>query len=381
MNPPHRPQPNASHSPQGLARGLSLSPQHQVSARVLLIAGLITAFAVAWRHYATIPLLVIGQPRVVGLLQRDQEEPFFRHLAATTGLPLKINYQPTDSFGLKDTHQLEALRDGRIDIVSLRFMQNIAKEPSLEGIDLPGRIPDFPKARQVVATYSPTVDRYLQRGFNAKLLGIWSFGPQVMVCRSAIGGLTDVRGLKVRVASPGLAQLIRAMGGIPVILSFEDTQDALAQGIVDCAVTSAASASYAGWTRYSRYYYPLAFQFGFNGYAISLRKWNSLSAEERRKLRRAFDDFSTRLWTYSENLERESEACITGGRCRTLPPQQLVLVRPRRQDIHLLKDLSRQVVLPLWSAQCEQKHPGCRREWDEQVGLITESSSAPQQTP
>jgi len=381
VNQPHRPRPSVSRSWQSLARALSLSPRTQVSARLLLIAGLITAFGLAWRHYAAIPLLVIGQPRVVGLLQRNQEEPFFRGLAATTGLPLRIDYQTTDSFGLKDTHQLEALRDGRIDIVSLRFMQNIAKEPSLEGIDLPGRIPDFPKARQVVAAYSPTVDRYLQQGFNAKLLGVWSFGPQVMVCRSAIGGLTDVRGLKVRVASPGLAQLIKAVGGIPAILSFEDTQDALAKGIVDCAVTSAASASYASWTRYSRYYYPLAFQFGFNGYAISLSKWNSLSADERQKLTRAFHDFSTRLWTYSQYLERESEACITGDRCRMLPSQQLTLVRPRRQDIQLLQDLSRQVVLPAWSARCEQKHPGCRREWDARVGLITDSSNDTQQRP
>ena len=353
---------------------LTLSSQRQVLARLLLIAGLITAFAMAWRHFAAIPLLVIGQPRVVGLLQRDQEEPFFRNLASSTGLPLKITYVTTDAFGLKDTHQLDALRDGRIDIVSLRFMQNMAKEASLEGIDLPGRIPDFDKARQVVRAYSPTVDRYLQQAFGAKLLGIWSFGPQVMVCRHSIRRLTDIQGRKVRVASPGLAQLIRAVGGIPAILSFEDTQAALAQGIVDCAVTSAASASYAGWTRHSQYYYPLAFQFGFNGYAISLKRWNSLSADERQRLTEAFQAFSEKLWTYSQNLQRESEACITGEDCRILPPQQLTRIEPSREDVQLLQQLSRQVVLPQWSERCERQHPGCRREWELKVAPITDSS-------
>lgn len=357
----------------GAGPRLTLSTQHQVIARLLLIAGLITAFAMAWRHFAAIPLLVIGQPRAVGLLQRDQEEPFFRNLAETTELPLKITYLTTDAFGLKDTHQLDALRDGRIDIVSLRFMQNIAKEPSLEGIDLPGRIPDFSKARQVVRAYSPTVDRYLQRAFGAKLLGIWSFGPQVMVCRHAIGSLTDIQGRKVRVASPGLAQLITAVGGIPAILSFEDTQTALAQGIVDCAVTSAASASYAGWTRYSQYYYPLAFQFGFNGYAISLKRWTSFSTDEQQRLTDAFQAFSEKLWVYSEKLQQESEACITGEQCRILPPQRLKRVQPSRHDVQLLQKLSSQVVLPQWSARCEQQHPGCRREWDQQVAPITDS--------
>lgn len=367
--------------PAGSGAWRGLSPKQQVSARLLLITGLITVFALAWRHFAAIPLLVIGQPRSVGLLQRDQEEPFFRNLAASTGLPLKITYRTTDAFGLKDTHQLEALRDGRIDIVSLRFMQNIAKEPSLEGIDLPGRIPDFRKARQVVHAYSPTVDRYLQQGFGAKLLGVWSFGPQVMVCRTAIRGLPDIQGRKVRVASPGLAQLITAVGGVPAILSFEDTQQALAKGIVDCAVTSAASASYAGWTQYSHYYYPLAFQFGFNGYAISRKRWASLSAEEQRRLSAAFEAFSNRLWHYSETLEKQSEACITGGHCRILPPQQLVLVQPTRRDVQLLQDLSRRVVLPRWSARCEQQHPGCHREWEQTVAPITDSASSEQPRP
>lgn len=368
-------QPEHSARPSGPAADSrrTLSAQRQVAARLLLIAGLITAFAVAWRHFAAIPLLVIGQPRAVGLLQRDQEEPFFRNLATTTGLPLKVTYQTTDSFGLKDTHQLEALRDGRIDIVSLRFMQNMAKEASLEGIDLPGRIPNFRKARQVVSAYSPMVDAYLQRSFGVKLLGVWSFGPQVMVCRTPIGRLTDLRRRKVRVASPGLAQLISAVGGTPAVLSFEDTQQALAKGIVDCAVTSAASASYAGWTRFSRYYYPMAFQFGFNGYAISLKRWSSFSPEERRRLTTAFASFSERLWRYSEHLERESEACITGGRCRILEPQRLVRVQPSQEDVQLLQEISRQVVLPRWSARCEQQHPGCREVWERTVAPITDS--------
>ena len=91
-------------------------------------------------------MLVLGQPRSVGLLQREQEAPFFRHLTDTTDLPLRITYKTADTFGLKDTHQLEALRDGRVDIASLRFMQNIAREPALEGLDLPGMIPDFQQA-------------------------------------------------------------------------------------------------------------------------------------------------------------------------------------------------------------------------------------------
>lgn len=282
-----------------------------------------------------------------------------------------ITYKTADSFGLKDNHQLEALRDGRVDIVSLRFMQNIGKEPALEGMDLPGMIPDFRQARRVAEAYGPTLDRYLQDSFGAKLLGLWSFGPQVMVCRTPLGSMRDLKGRKVRIASPGLAQLIAAIGGTPAILPFEDTKQALQLGLIDCAVTSAASANFAGWTEHTRYYFPLAFQFGFNGYAISLAKWKSLQPREQERLQKAFRSFSETLWRYSESLQQESERCILGGLCRQLRPSDLRQVPVSRQDIQLLHRLSREVVLPSWSARCEAHRPGCRRTWDQILAPVT----------
>lgn len=353
----------------------------QVTSRLIALAALAGAFGLAWHQFRTIPVLVLGQPQSVGLLQRDQEAPFFRQLAARTGLPLTIRYRSADTFGLKDTHQLEAVRDGRVDIVSLRFMQNIAKEPSLEGIDLPGMIPDFRTARQLAGAYGPQVDRYLQQTFKAKLLGLWSFGPQIMVCRSPITGLEDVKGRKIRVASPGLAQLVKAIGGTPAILQFEDTRQALAVGLVDCAVTSAASANFAGWTEHTHFYYPLAFQFGFNGYVISLKKWQALSPQEQRRLAQTFEDFSVHLWSYSEALQLESERCILGGPCRLQRPQQLTQVPVAPRDVALLQELSRTVVLPSWSERCERQHPGCRRDWEKAMAPVTTFASSPPQRP
>lgn len=145
--------------------------------------------------------------------------------------------------------------------------------------------------------------------------------------------------------------------------------------LVDCAVTSAASANFAGWTEHSHYYYPLAFQFGFNGYAISLKKWRALSAAEQERLTQAFQAFSIKLWRYSEALQQESERCIIGGPCRLLRRHRLTPVEVKSEDIQLLQDLSRQAVLPSWSARCEQQHPGCRREWEQKVIPVVQFTS------
>ena len=149
----------------------------QATARLLLLTGIAVAFGWAWQQFNTIPLLVMGQPTSVGLLQREQEAPFFEGLAGRTGLPLKITYRPLESLSIKETHQLETLLEGSVDIVSLRIRQNSPKEPTLEGLDLPGTITDFATASRVAMAYGPTVDRHLQRSFRAKLLGTWSLGP------------------------------------------------------------------------------------------------------------------------------------------------------------------------------------------------------------
>ena len=335
--------------------------------RWLLFLGIAILFAGSWVMFAEIPLLVVGQPVSTGLLQHAKEEPFFAGLADATGLPLKVTYQPLNTIGLKDTHQLQMLKDGLFDLVSLRFIQNSEAEPSLQGIDLVGLYADYDTARRVVQHYAGTVDRYLRETFDTKLLGVWTFGPQVFFCRVPLQGIEDLAGLKVRVASPSMATLIAALGGTPAIIPFDDTKNALAIGLVDCAITSAASANFAGWTEHTHFYFPLAVHFGLNGYDIALKKWNQLSPKEQEILQRAFDAYVEDLWRFSQETHQDASDCIIGHPCRNGNPYQLMLVEPSPEDISVVKEISQTRVLPEWAEKCEKVHPGCQQEWEEKV--------------
>jgi len=335
--------------------------------RLALALGIASVFTLSWVMLAEIPLRVIGQPESTGLLQRAKEVPFFRDLAQTTGLPIKVTYLPLNMTGLKDTHQLQMLKEGEFDLVSLRFIQNSEVEPSLQGIDLVGLYADYETARRVVLHYSDTVDRYLGENFATRLLGVWTFGPQVFFCRPPIRGIEDLAGLKVRVASSSMATLIAALGGIPAIIPFDDTKNALAIGLVDCAITSAASANFAGWPEHCHYYFPLAVQFGLNGYAISLKKWNQLTPKEREILQGAFDAYVDDLWSFSQAIHQDASDCNIGRPCRNGTPYQLTLVEPSPNDIRVFKDIAQTRVLPEWAEKCEQVHPGCLREWEDKV--------------
>lgn len=58
-------------------------------------------FTYAWRTLDRIPINVVGQPSMTGVIQSKLEQPFFENLAKTTGLPLDIDYQPIDALGIK----------------------------------------------------------------------------------------------------------------------------------------------------------------------------------------------------------------------------------------------------------------------------------------
>lgn len=355
--------------------------------RVSLLLLIVAVFVVMWRTFDEIPLVVIGQPSTSGTLQSAKEAPFFGTLRDKTGVPVRVNYRPVEMAGFKDTHQLQMLEDGVFDLVSLRFPQNRRLEPLLEGIDLAGLIPDFPTARRVIDAYEPTLDRALQQRFGVKLLGVWTFGPQEFFSRTPLQGLDDIKGQTVRIGDTSLAPIVAALGGIPAVIPFDETEQALTIGLIDCAVTSAASATYAGWTKAAPYYLPISMHFGLNGYVISLRKWNALSRSHQMALERAFAAYIADLWEYSEDVHARA---IAGGRglvSRHGDAPDLVAVEPTPRDIQHMREVCLAVSFPRWVERCDSVNPNAVTEWRARLAPIidlplpTSSPVAPQAEP
>ena len=233
--------------------------------RALLAFSLVVAFCFAWKALTRIELKVLGQPESTGAYQQKSEAPFFHRLASTTGLPIDVVYRPLNQTGVKDIFQLELMKQSTFDVVSLRFIQNSKTEPTSEGIDLPLPGLDFERAQVVSDSYFPVVDRRLQEHHGVKLLGLWTFGPQELFCSRPVNKLSDLRGLKVRVAGAQLEQYFSALGAVAAIIPFDETREAFKKKLIDCAVTSAASANFAHWLEFTSHYIPLSFGFGLNG--------------------------------------------------------------------------------------------------------------------
>lgn len=334
--------------------------------RALVALGLAIALGVAWVTLDRVSVNVVGQPSTTGAIQSQMERPFFETLAASTGLPLDVRYRTLDEVGFKDTHQLAMLKDGTIDLVSLRFLQNAAAEPTLQGIDLPGLNTDFETGRAVVEAYAPVIDRRLQQRYGVKLLGVWAFGPQVLFCRKPVKALADLAGLRIRVGGATFSPVITAAGATPVTLAFDDVREALRSGLVDCAVTSSGSANSAGWPEYATHSFSLAMQLGLNGYAIRLSVWNQLSSRQQQTLQDAFTKHIDAVWDYARELHDDTSSCNVGGPCRLGKRYHLVRVEPGEADVETLRTYMLAGVKQ-WAQDCDRVYPGCSDEWHARV--------------
>lgn len=148
--------------------------------RTALVTAVSAALMASAAQASALSIQVLGQPAGSGLIAQQKEQPFFTNLAENTGLDITVQYLPVDVAGVPDTDGLRVLRSGLFDIVSLRGPQVSRDEPSILGLDLIGLNTSFEAGREHVAAFYDYVDNRLQERFNAKLLGTWPAGPQVI---------------------------------------------------------------------------------------------------------------------------------------------------------------------------------------------------------
>jgi len=340
--------------------------------RTVLAAAVSTALLAAPALAADkIKLNVAGNLLATGLIQKNKEQPFFEKLEATTGLPIAVDYKPMDVTGIKDAEGLRVLKAGLFDIVSLRVAAVSRDEPFFLGADLVGLNPNYDTAEKVYERYKDAFDARLQERFNAKLLGLWPFGPQVLFCKPEISGLADLKGKKVRVYDQSLAQFIESIGGTPVPLGFGEVQQALSRGVVDCAITGPSSANSAGWPEVTAYFMPIGFQVAFNAYGINLDTWKKFTPEQQAKLQGAFDGLIKEIWTYSEELFDDAVRCNVGeDPCTTVKKFDMKKVPVTEADLKLVQSAVPTISYPAWSTVCDQSYPGCGDKWKSLIGDV-----------
>jgi len=124
----------------------------------------------------------------------------------------------------------------------------------------------------------------------------------------------DLKGLKIRTQkSPVMMDMVKAMGGVPVPMAFEEVYSALQTGVIDGAENNPPS-------YYETSHYEVAKYYSLDEHAMvpellfmSLKTWNALSPEDREIIKMAAiaaQELQRRLWLKDEEiaLEKVKEA-------------------------------------------------------------------------
>ena len=315
------------------------------------------------------------QLRVAGNFSQNQrhvgiERAFFEALTERSGVPIAMNYNPMDVVGVQASDAFRMLRSGTFDVMSVQIGMASRDDPFFEGIDLIGVSTDMEALQEAVEAYREVFDERLQDRFNAKVLTLWPFGPQVFFCNAPIETLADLQGLRIRSFTPSMSAMIEHFGATPVTLQFSEVYPALQRGVVSCGVTSPTSANTGNWPEVTTHLLPLSVSGSVQGHFINLDAWNRFSEEEQEALEAAFAELEADLWELAMTANGDAQSCSTGGPCESHQAFDMTLVDLGETDEAAIAEVAETVVLPIWRDTCNAVDPNCSTVWNETVGTV-----------
>lgn len=297
----------------------------------------------------------------------EVERPFFKELDARDDLA--VIYNPMDAIGVEAADALRLIRSGAFDVMSVQIGMASRDEPFFEGIDLAGVSQSLDAQREAVDAVREKFDERLQERFNAKLMTLWPFGPQMMFCNGDIYGVDDLAGKKVRVFTPSMSRLVEGLGATPVTLQFSEVYLALQRGVADCGVTAPSAGNNGKWPEVTDTFVPLPLSYSVQGHFMNLDTWNRFDEAQQQELTEAFARLEEQMWGLAYDVNDDAIACSTGQEsCTQHEAYDMTLVELDGESRELVERIASESVLPVWAETCSDQYAECARVWNETVG-------------
>ncbi|WP_048307161.1 TRAP transporter substrate-binding protein [Halomonas sp. PR-M31] len=319
---------------------------------------------------ADIQLRVVGNFSGNKLHVEEVERPFFTKLGEREDL--NVVYNTMDAIGVEAADALRMIRSGAFDVMSVQIGMASRDEPFFEGIDLAGVTANLDEQREAVEAFRPKFDARLQERFNAKLMTLWPFGPQMMFCNGDINGVDGLEGKKVRVFTPSMSRLVEGLGATPVTLQFSEVYLALQRGVADCGVTAPSAGNNGKWPEVTDHFVPLPLAYSVQGHFMNLDTWNKLDETQQQELTEAFAELEKQMWDLAYDVNDDAIACNTGQEsCQDHKAYDMALVDIDENSRERVEKITSDAVLPVWGENCNQQYPECTQVWNETVGDVT----------
>ncbi len=314
------------------------------------------------------------QFKVVGLQShlnsfKTGEKPFWEEVipkASKGQVTGEITAQ--DLNGLKGPEILRLMKLGVIDLSSGVIGYMSGDNPQFDGVDLAGVSPDMATTRKIVDVYEPVLNKVMEEQYGAKLLMLFPSPPQVLWCRKPVTKVADLQGMKVRVFTSSMADLIGGLGATTVTMPFGEVTTSLERGVIDCGITGTLSGNTNRMFEVTSFMYPLYSGWAIQFTAISKKTWDSLNPAMQKFMLDQYAAFKDKLWATVAEEEQDGINCSIGkDPCKYGFKGKMTLNSVSADDLAAAKKIVSSTVVPNWAKRCGK---ACTDQWLATVGKV-----------
>lgn len=362
---PHRPAPR--HRAQG---GLARAAGATVLAALALALGAAPSPAAAQTRPAPPPgpehLRIVGGLAGISQFTRHEQPFWAEQLARVSGGRVTAEIAAFDRAGIRGQEMLRLVQLGVVPFGTLSLGLSSTVDPLLNAPDLAGLNPDFESLRNSVRAFRPYLATTLRSRYGAELLAVYTYPAQVTFCRQPLRQLADLAGRRVRTTSPTQADLVEALGGIPVQTGFAEIVPNMKAGNLDCVITGTMSGNTIGLHQVTSHIHPMAITWGLSVFVANTHAWNGLSAATRELLLSELPKLEHAIWADAQRETGEGLACNTGAAgCEPARRGSMTEVKPSAADDTRRREVLADTVLKRWGQRCGT---ACVGVWNDTIG-------------
>ena len=302
-------------------------------------------------------------------LYSEVERPFWmREVTELSNGAITAELTPFNDMNVRGSELVRQMRLGAVDFASVVLATVAGDDARNEALDLVGLAPDFATLRKLADAYRPVYDKFYRASAGVRVLGLWTYAAQMLYCAHPFDSLTDLRGLKIRVAGRLHTTFVESLGANAVMLSSNEIAPAMRNGELDCAITGALAGNMIGLTGVATHLYalPLSWSLVLNG--VSLKTWERLDPKVRDFLEKKSAALEEQARAFAALETEQGIACNLGSDdCRLGTKGKMTLVQASESDRAYLSKLVADLIVPRWAGRCGGD---CVPEWNRTVGAL-----------
>lgn len=327
---------------------------------------LILLFSLNARAETTpVPLRAIGSWGMLSQFQ-DYEKPFWtEQLPRMSQGRIKVSLTAFNDMGLKGSEVLRLMKLGLTDFGTTILSYISEQDPRTEAVDLAGLTRDLATERRLADSYMPVLADYFAKKYGIKVLALWPYSAQLLMCNGPVKNLESLKGKKVRVSMRTTSDLIESFGAITLNIPFDQVYQKMKDKQLDCLITAALPAHTARFYQVATHIYNMPLGWSVVMLGVNQVSWDSIDPADQQILMTGVTQLANTLWQAAALQTEQGLACNTGRNCNLPEQGAMTLVSPASGDEARLAQTVRQVVLKRWAERCGKD---CVMEWNRTAG-------------